>query len=149
MIYSRSTEYAIRAFVHLAQVPDGTYVIVKNIAKEEDIPVSYLSKILQEFTRQGLVRSRCGFTGGFALRVPARAVKLWDLVETLEGKSPFTVCACGLPECSDEMSCSMHDGWVSLRACIMDYLQRTTIADLANALDQKRDRLAKGRHRED
>ena len=34
MIYSRSAEYAIRAFVHLAQVPDGKYAMVKNIAEQ-------------------------------------------------------------------------------------------------------------------
>ena len=47
MIYSRSSEYAIRAFVHLAQVPDGKYAMVKNIAAEEEIPAHFLAKILQ------------------------------------------------------------------------------------------------------
>ena len=34
MIYSRSTEYAIRAFVNLAQVPEGKYAMVKQIAEQ-------------------------------------------------------------------------------------------------------------------
>jgi len=57
MIYSRSSEYAIRALVHLAQVPDGKYVMVKNIAEQEDIPAYYLAKTLQQLTRKGLLRS--------------------------------------------------------------------------------------------
>ena len=48
MIYSRSAEYAIRAFVHLAQVPEGKYAMVKNIAEQEDIPAHFLAKILQQ-----------------------------------------------------------------------------------------------------
>ena len=74
MIYSRSAEYAIRAFVHLAQVPEGKYAMVKNIAEQEDIPAHFLAKILQQLARKGLLRSSKGPTGGFALRVePARS----------------------------------------------------------------------------
>ena len=69
MIYSRSAEYAIRAFVHLAQVQEGKYAMVKNIAEQEDIPAHFLAKILQQLARKGLLRSSKGPTGGFALRV--------------------------------------------------------------------------------
>ena len=58
MIYSRSAEYAIRAFVNLAQVPEGKYAMVKNIAAQEDIPAHFLAKILQQLARKGLLRSR-------------------------------------------------------------------------------------------
>ena len=51
MIYSRSAEYAIRAFVHLAQVNEGKYAMVKNIAEQEDIPAHFLAKILQQLAR--------------------------------------------------------------------------------------------------
>jgi len=66
MIYSRSAEYAIRAFVHLAQVPEGKYAMVKNIAEQEEIPAHFLAKILQQLARKGLLRSSKGPTGGFA-----------------------------------------------------------------------------------
>ena len=68
MIYSRSAEYAIRAFVHLAQVQEGKYAMVKNIAEQEDIPAHFLAKILQQLARKGLLRSSKGPTGGFSLR---------------------------------------------------------------------------------
>lgn len=145
MIYSQSAGYAIRAFVHLAQVPEGKYTMVKNIAEQEDIPVYFLAKILQQLVQKGLLRSSKGPTGGFALRVPPADVKLWHIVEALEGMSQYTACASGLSECSDEMPCSMHDGWVALRARIIDYLERNTIADLVKALDQKRKSLDKRR----
>src|SRR3974390_1270997 len=64
MIYSRSAEYAIRAFVHLAQVQEGKYAMVKNIAEQEDIPAHFLAKILQQLARKGLLRSSKGPTGG-------------------------------------------------------------------------------------
>ena len=57
MIYSRSAEYAIRAFVHLATVPEGKYAMVKNIAEQSDIPTHFLAKILQQLARKGFLRS--------------------------------------------------------------------------------------------
>jgi Rrf2 family protein len=145
MIYSRSSEYAIRAFVHLAQVPDGRFAMVKNIAEQEEIPAHFLAKILQQLARKGLLRSSKGPTGGFALRVPATEVRLLDIVEALDGLTAYQQCASGLAECSDEMPCSMHDSWMTLRSRIMDYLGRNTIADLAKALEQKRKSLEKSR----
>ena len=88
MIYSRSAEYAIRAFVHLAQVPEGKYAMVKNIAEQEDIPAHFLAKILQQLARKGLLRSSKGPTGGFALRVPTPTVSMIYLVAQV--KRPTT-----------------------------------------------------------
>jgi Rrf2 family protein len=142
MIYSRSAEYAIRAFVHLAQVPEGKYAMVKNIAEQEQIPAHFLAKILQQLARKGLLRSSKGPTGGFAMRVDPGEVRLLDIVEALDGLAPFQQCASGLAECNDDMPCSMHDSWVALRSRIMDYLGRNTIADLVRALELKKKSLA-------
>ena len=137
MIYSRSAEYAIRAFVHLAQVQEGKYAMVKNIAEQEDIPAHFLAKILQQLARKGLLRSSKGPTGGFALRVDPSEIRLLDIVEALDGLAPYQQCASGLSECSDDMPCSMHDSWIALRSRIMDYLGKNTIADLAKALEHE------------
>ncbi|MGA2270567.1 MAG: Rrf2 family transcriptional regulator [Bryobacteraceae bacterium] len=138
MIYSRSAEYAIRAFVHLAQVPEGKYAMVKNIAGQEGIPAHFLAKILQQLARKGLLRSSKGPTGGFAMRVDPGEVRLLDIVEALDGLAAYQQCASGLAECNDDMPCSMHDTWVALRSRIMDYLGRNTIADLVKALELKK-----------
>lgn len=138
MIYSRSSEYAIRAFVHLARIPDGKYAMVKEIAAEEAIPPHFLAKILQQLARKGMLRSSKGPTGGFALRVPADETRMLDIVETLDGLAEYERCASSLAECSDDMPCALHDSWKALRSRILDYLGHNTIADLAKALEQKR-----------
>jgi Rrf2 family iron-sulfur cluster assembly transcriptional regulator len=145
MIYSRSAEYAIRAFVHLAQVPEGKYAMVKTIAAEEEIPTHFLAKILQQLARKGLLRSSKGPTGGFSLRVPPNEIRLLDIVDALDGLADYEKCASGLAECSDEMPCALHDSWKALRSRIMDYLGRNTIADLAKSLEQKRRLIEKQR----
>jgi Rrf2 family protein len=145
MLYSRSAEYAIRAFVNLAQVPDGRFAMVKQIAADEEIPAHFLAKILQQLARKGLLRSSKGPTGGFSLCVPPDEVRMLDIVEALDGLSEYEKCASGLAECSDDMCCPLHDSWKVLRSRIMDYLGRNTIADLAKALEQKRRMIEKRR----
>ncbi len=145
MIYSRSAEYAIRAFVHLTQVPEGKYAMVKNIAREEGIPAHFLAKILQQLARKGLLRSSKGPTGGFHLRQKPEEISLMRIVEALDGLADFEKCASGLAECNDEQPCGMHDSWTALRKRIMEYLESTSIADIYAALEQKRQALAKPR----
>jgi len=142
MIYSRSAEYAIRAFVHLVSVPEGKYAMVKNVAEEENIPGHFLAKILQQLARKGLLRSSKGPTGGFSLRVDPDQIRLIDIVEALDGLAPYQQCAAGLSECSDAMPCPLHDRWSMLRSRILDYLEQNTIADLAKALEVKKKNLA-------
>ncbi len=138
MVYSRSTEYAIRAFVNLAQVPEGKYAMVKQIAAQENIPAHFLAKILQQLVRKGLLRSSKGPTGGFCLRRPAGEIYLMQLVEALDGLTDYHKCVSGLSECTDEAPCAMHDSWQTLRSRIIEYLETTSIADLVSSLDAKR-----------
>jgi len=145
MIYSRSSEYAIRALVNLTQVPEGKYAMAKRVAGEEEMPAHFLAKILQQLARKGLLRSSKGPTGGFSLRVPADEIRLVDIVEAMDGLGEYEKCASGLAQCSDDMPCALHDSWKALRSRIMDYLGRNTIADLAKALEQKRRLLDKTR----
>jgi Rrf2 family transcriptional regulator, iron-sulfur cluster assembly transcription factor len=145
MIYSRSSEYAIRAFIHLATVPEGKYAMVKQIAEQEGVPAHFLAKILQQLARKGLLRSSKGPTGGFTLRVPAEDISLMQIVDALDGLTDYHKCPTGLAECTDTAPCGMHDTWKGLRSRIMEYLDRTTIADLAKALEMKRRNLEKSR----
>jgi len=147
MIYSRSAEYAIRAFVNLSRVPEGKYAMVKHIAQQEEIPTHFLAKILQQLARKGLLRSSKGPTGGFTLRRKASEVSLMNIVEALDGLGDYDKCASGLAECNDEQPCGMHDSWNALRSRIIEYLKQTSIADIQTALEEKRRALAKPRRR--
>jgi Rrf2 family protein len=138
MIYSRSAEYAVRAFVHLATVEEGKYAMVKNIAAQADIPAHFLAKILQQLARKGFLRSSKGPTGGFALRMPAEEISMLQIVDSIDGLADFQRCPAGMAECNDQQPCGMHDSWKTLRGGIMKYLEETTIAALAKSMDQKR-----------
>lgn len=143
MIYSRSAEYAIRAFVHLAGVQDGKYAMVKQIAEQAGIPSHFLAKILQQLARKGFLRSSKGPTGGFCLRIPANDLNLLQIVDAVDGLADYERCPAGMAECNDQAPCGMHDSWKGLRGRIMEYLERTTIEDLSQSFELKKRNLEK------
>jgi Rrf2 family iron-sulfur cluster assembly transcriptional regulator len=148
MIYSRSSEYAIRASLHLARVPAGQSAMAKDIAREEEIPAHFLAKILQQLARKGFLKSTKGPSGGFCLQLKAGDVRLIDIVDAVDGLADYNKCIAGFPECSDKMDCPLHDGWTALHSRIMEYLRRNTIGSLVKKLEaqQRNGRTATGKH---
>ena len=147
MIYSRSAEYAVRAFIHMATLAPGEYAMVKNIAAEAGIPTPFLAKILQEQARDGFLRSSKGPRGGFRLSLPPEEISLRRIVDAVDGAGRYQRCIGGSPECNDRAPCGLHDSWKVLRSRIIEYLEDTSVADLAKALGEKRRRLARPRRR--
>jgi Rrf2 family protein len=147
MIFSRSAEYAIRALVHLGCLGPGEPALVKQIAAETGIPTQFLAKILQDLARAGFLKSNKGPRGGFRLATPASELPILKIVETMDGAGKYQRCIAGQAECHDRALCSMHDSWMPLRCRIVEYLEGTSIADLAKSLGDKRGLLVRPRRR--
>lgn len=145
MLYSRTAEYAIRALVYLGSLAPGEPALVKRIAADAGIPEHFLGKILQDLARNGLLRSNKGPHGGFRLALPASEIPLMKVVENVDGAGRYERCIAGNPECGDQVLCAMHDSWIPLRTRIVEYLQGTSIADLAKSLGEKRRLIARPR----
>ncbi|MFQ5735632.1 MAG: RrF2 family transcriptional regulator, partial [Thermodesulfobacteriota bacterium] len=60
---TRDGEYAVRAILHLAALPYGQITLIHDISDAQEIPKSYLSKIMQHLTKAGLAKSRRGAKG--------------------------------------------------------------------------------------
>jgi Rrf2 family protein len=99
-----------------------------------------LASVLQKLARAGLVKSYKGPKGGFYLARPPERITLYDIVEAVGSLDNLTKCAIGLEDCKGDMLCPLHDQWQLVRQGIIDYLQRTTVTDMALALAQKKHR---------
>lgn len=131
MLYSKSVEYAIKALGHLAQLPEGSHKMARLIAEEEDLPSFFLAKTLQSLARDGMLHSAKGPTGGFGLAVPAKKIRLLDVIEALDGLDDLKSGASALPK------------FGPIQRSIMQYLRQTTVADVAASA--KRSKAAKKR----
>jgi Rrf2 family protein len=138
MLFSRSTEYAIRAMTFLAAQGPGKLAGAREISEAENIPMPFLWKILQMLTKRKLVRSFKGIRGGYELARPADGVRLNEIVSATDGTDFRESCVLGLPECDKGNPCPLHDQWKQIRAGMAEMLDQTSLADLAEIARRRR-----------
>jgi Rrf2 family nitric oxide-sensitive transcriptional repressor len=99
-----TTDYAIRAllFMVMCNRPVGASEISENMK----IPHSYLLTIMAKLKKAGFVTSKRGQTGGYELAKPASSMRLWDVIDTMEG-------APKLGRCLEDQQCS----WTEVEEC--------------------------------
>lgn len=127
---TRDGEYAVRAVLHLATLPPGKLSLIQEIAEKQEVPKSYLSKIMQHLTRAGLVKSRRGARGGFHLARPAREITLWQAIEAVEGPIFLNVCLIRKGECHRDELCPVHIVWKEAQVKLLEVLDGKTMAEL-------------------
>jgi Rrf2 family protein len=64
---------------------DGGPTQIKDIAQRQAIPPRFLEQIFQDLKRAGLVTSKRGPRGGYALAQPPGDIRVGDIVRALEG----------------------------------------------------------------
>lgn len=127
---TRDGEYAVRAMLYLASQPDGSISIVNEISREQGIPKSYLSKILHRLTKAGLVGSRRGAKGGFALARPANQVTLRETIEAVVGPICLNICLIKKGECPKDAECPVHPVWKEAQRKLFEVLDSKTMEEL-------------------
>jgi Rrf2 family protein len=137
VIFSSATEYAIRGVSELAARSSDTTIMLDDLVKGTDLPRDFVAKIFQKLVRAGVLRSAKGRGGGFALARPGHEITLLQIVEAVEGPQLMDRCVIGLEKCTDQMPCSQHDLYKPIRQRLKDYLNTTTLADMAASLRSK------------
>lgn len=127
---SKTEEYALRAVVHLAEHCRDGPCRAQDIAESTDIPANYLSKILHQLGRHGIVDSERGRYGGFRLSRKPGEIRLADVIEPFESVAARGRCLLGRSECSDANPCGAHERWKTVRAQTIAFFAGTTVADV-------------------
>lgn len=138
MIHSAATKYAIRAVCYIAHLPEGDRAQVKEISEALDIPQAFLSKILQDLARKGILTSTKGPGGGFQLNCSPSETSLYALVEAVEGPMVEGECLLGLTLCADDTKCPIHDTWNDIQGVFRTRMESTSILDVVEADRRKR-----------
>jgi Rrf2 family transcriptional regulator, iron-sulfur cluster assembly transcription factor len=132
MLYSKSSEYVVRALVYLALQDKTDYVMVKEISEHTEIPQPFLSKIFQDISRAKWITSKKGKNGGVKLAVSPAKLKLLDIISYFDGSQDYSRCMFGHKECGVSDKCALHNKCSDLKNEIYDFLNSTTISDFTN-----------------
>ena len=85
MKLSNKGRYGVRAIFDIAFHSHGRATQIKDIAERQGIPPRFLEQIFQDLKRAGMVKSKRGPKGGYALARPPGDIRLGDIVRALEG----------------------------------------------------------------
>ena len=87
MKLSVKVDYACRVLAQLArQHGSADLAHIEALARVEAVPANYLVQILSELRNGGLITSRRGKQGGYALAREPEKITLLDIVEVIEGE---------------------------------------------------------------
>ena len=132
MKLTSAADYAVRAMIHLACLPEGDFVLRTDIAAAQKIPTSFMAKILRSLVRGGLLRSSRGVNGGFALSRPASEIHMLDIVESIEGPLALTDCTPSGKGCTWYHECPASLVWCRLQETLRELLRGVTLEDLVS-----------------
>ena len=85
MKLSNKGRYGVRAIFDIAFHSGGKATQIKDISRRQGIPPRFLEQIFQDLKRAGLVTSKRGPRGGYALATGPAEIRLGDIVRALEG----------------------------------------------------------------
>ena|SRR5579883_73211 len=140
---SKKTQYTLRALYSLARAYGQGPVLIAKLAREESIPQDFLENILLLLKRHGLVESKKGKGGGYALTTPPERVTVGMVIRTIEGPLAPLPCASETAyrkcdECVDDRFCGTRMVMREVRDATAAILDNTTLLDVCRRVDQAR-----------
>jgi Rrf2 family protein len=131
---SQKTRYTIRALQHLAGTWGQGSVRLDAIAEAQNIPRKFLTVILSEMAREGIVISHRGRDGGYELALPPVDIRYGDIIRLTRGSLALVPCAsrnahetCN--NCLPEAECKLRGLMLLLRDETAAILDRISLAD--------------------
>ena len=131
---SQRTRYTIRALLHLADRYGQGPVQLSEIAEAQNIPSKFLTVMLSQMSREGLVGTRRGRDGGYWLAKPPAEITYGEIVRTTRGSLGLLPCASRLAyepceNCISEEKCRLHRVMLMVRDETARILDGLSLAD--------------------
>lgn len=129
-VLTTTSHHALKALIYLARHVDTGPVTGARIAEATGIPPKYLSKILGDLTRSGVLTSIKGKRGGFTFVQPPEKTFLLSVLAPFE-RLEQRRCPFANQACSSSDPCAAHAEWSRVLEYLRGFFARTTIAEIS------------------
>jgi Rrf2 family protein len=139
MRLSTKGRYGARLMLELALSYDRERgpVLLKDIAKRQDISQGYLEHLLPPLRAAGLVNSTRGAHGGYTLARAPENITLGEVVQVLEGTMSVAECVTAPEVCPRANLCITRDIWEEISRKIKQALESVTLRDMVSRQRKK------------
>jgi Rrf2 family protein len=143
---SHKTRYALRALQLFAREGNGRLILISELADREKLPHKFLELILLDLRKRGILQSKKGKGGGYALRRTPDQITLGEIIRIFDGPLAPLPCASETSfikceECPDAATCGTREVLKEVRDGMAKVLDSVTLADVV----RREDRLARER----
>ena len=108
MQFTKAESYGLHGIIFLAEQPEGRVTPLSKISAAQKVPEKFLAKIFQNLTKSGLIKSRRGVKGGFAMAKPADKITIREVLESIQGSYYLVKCLEDKSVCDKAETCSIR-----------------------------------------
>jgi Rrf2 family protein len=131
MKLSTKARYGLRAMLCLALMDRDRWIMTKEIAEMQKLPLTYLEQLMMSLRKGGLVTAMRGAHGGYMLARDPAQITLAQIVEALEGPLQIADCA-DVPNCCVEAAeCALKEIFEDVNNALYGAFDAITLADFA------------------
>jgi Rrf2 family protein len=130
MQITRQADYALRAMLYLARLEPNQRASTSQIAEFQQIPPSFLAKIISQLSIARLIHTSRGAHGGVVLARKPEEISLLDVVEAIDGPITLNECTSDPNICSFGNNCPIHEVWCETQKEMVNKLSQATFDSL-------------------
>ena len=138
MRLSTKGRYGARAMLDLALNSGKGPVLLREIAKRQEVSEKYLEHSITTLRKAGLVRSIRGARGGYVLAKLPSQIRLSEIMEVLEGSMAPVECVDDPQVCQRSQLCVTRDIWAEMKEAIDNILESITLQDMVERQNRKK-----------
>ena len=141
------TDYALRLMYETACLGEGGMASVTKLAERAGVPYDFARQIANRLAHQGLLVSRRGSKGGFALARPAEQITCLEIFQAMDEAPSMSLCSEESNLCARVEVCPMHQAiWLPLDRLIVEHLAGLTLAEAVVRGDALKREVARSAH---
>jgi Rrf2 family cysteine metabolism transcriptional repressor len=137
MKLSTRARYGTRILLELSLHWGEGPVLLRDIARRQQIPLSYLQQLIRPLIKAGIIKTTRGAQGGASLLKPPKEVILSEMIKLLEGSIAPVACVDNPELYPRSETCVTHDIWTEVKKAMDGVLESTTFDDLVERQKQK------------
>ena len=137
-MFSKATEYALRATIYIAQKStEEKKLSIDEIANSINTPKAFTAKILQILSKKNtLVSSVRGPNGGYYISDKAKKLPVISIILKMGERDIIDNCVLGLKKCSEKDPCPMHHQYKKIKEDLIHLFESKSIEQLAKEIDK-------------
>jgi Rrf2 family protein len=130
MEITRQADYALRAMLFLSRQGQDQRSATSEIAKKQNIPPSFLAKIISQLSIAGLIHTARGARGGVSIARSPEEITMLQVVEAIDGPITLNECTTNPKVCEFGDDCPLHEVWCETQVELVGKLKKTTFGHI-------------------